>query len=223
MRRWFSRHRATVLPNSLLDEMKKKKTVVLEGNIGSGKSTLLENLKGEMENVIIRTEPIELWQNIAGINLLQERYEDPKKWSFLLQSYIQVTMARLQKEPIGNSTLLIERSIWSARYVFAEYLLEQQHITDVEMAVLDEWFKFIQQQEDMKIDLIIYLEVSPEECLSRIKKREETTVKQPSLLYLKRLQELYSKWLQKQEHPVMYITEATTKEDIKNEIRKLWR
>lgn len=44
-------------------------TVTVEGNIGSGKTTFLEYFK-KYDNVCVLSEPIELWRNCNGHNLL---------------------------------------------------------------------------------------------------------------------------------------------------------
>ncbi|RXG61031.1 Deoxynucleoside kinase [Armadillidium vulgare] len=65
-------------------------TVAVEGNIGSGKSTFL-NYFSKLPNVLTFEEPIDKWTNVSGNNLLQMLYEDPSRWSFLFQSYVQLT------------------------------------------------------------------------------------------------------------------------------------
>lgn len=44
-------------------------TVIVEGNIGSGKTTFLEYFK-KYNNVCVLAEPIEMWRNCNGHNLL---------------------------------------------------------------------------------------------------------------------------------------------------------
>lgn len=44
-------------------------TVCIEGNIGSGKTTFLNNFK-QFNNTLVLQEPIELWRNVDGVNLL---------------------------------------------------------------------------------------------------------------------------------------------------------
>lgn len=44
-------------------------TVIIEGNIGSGKTTFLNHFK-KFESVCLLSEPVELWRNCAGHNLL---------------------------------------------------------------------------------------------------------------------------------------------------------
>jgi ABC-type lipoprotein export system ATPase subunit len=44
-------------------------TVIVEGNIGSGKTTLLNHFKS-IPQVITMPEPVSLWRNANGFNLL---------------------------------------------------------------------------------------------------------------------------------------------------------
>lgn len=44
-------------------------TVLVEGNIGCGKTTFLEYFK-KYENVCVLAEPVDLWRNCNGHNLL---------------------------------------------------------------------------------------------------------------------------------------------------------
>lgn len=44
-------------------------TVCVEGNIGSGKTTFLSHFK-KFENITVLEEPVELWRNVSGTNLL---------------------------------------------------------------------------------------------------------------------------------------------------------
>lgn len=44
-------------------------TVCIEGNIGSGKTTFLDHFK-KFQNTAIIQEPVELWRDVAGANLL---------------------------------------------------------------------------------------------------------------------------------------------------------
>lgn len=43
-------------------------------------------------------------------------YEDPKKWSFSFQSYVQFTMLQQHMYQANKAIKIMERSIYSARY-----------------------------------------------------------------------------------------------------------
>lgn len=44
-------------------------TICIEGNIGSGKTTFLNHFQN-FNNATILQEPVNLWRNVAGVNLL---------------------------------------------------------------------------------------------------------------------------------------------------------
>lgn len=44
-------------------------------------------------------------------------YSDPKKWAFTFQSYVQLTMLEQHTKPTKSMVKLMERSIFSARYI----------------------------------------------------------------------------------------------------------
>jgi hypothetical protein len=66
-------------------------TISIEGIIGAGKSNCLNYLSAD-ENLDIQKEPVELWQNWDGINLLKLFYMDQHMYGHLFQSYVQLTM-----------------------------------------------------------------------------------------------------------------------------------
>lgn len=44
-------------------------TVCVEGNIGCGKTTFLNHFKS-YDNTVVLQEPVELWRDVSGVNLL---------------------------------------------------------------------------------------------------------------------------------------------------------
>ena len=85
-------------------------TVIVEGNIGSGKTTFLQPFI-QNSNIEVCPEPVEKWRNLQGHNLLQKMYEDPSRWSMLLQTYIQLTMVQLHNQPCQKPVKIMERSL----------------------------------------------------------------------------------------------------------------
>jgi len=174
-------------------------TVIVEGNIGAGKTTFLQPFKKHENIVQVVTEPVEKWRNLQGHNLLQKMYDDPKRWSFELQSYIQLTMAQEHMKPCHVPIKMMERSLLSARYCFVENLFNSGNMQESEYLVLSEWFNFLvsspQMAMNFKVDQIIYLRTDPEIVYERIKNRnrlEENTI---PLQYLEELHKLHEEWL----------------------------
>lgn len=107
--------------------------IIVEGNIGAGKSTFLKHLaEFYSDKIKCYPEPVHLWRDLNGINLLSMMYENPKRWAFTLQQYITLTMVmyRDQVDSDQNSkpVAVMERSIYSARYCFVELLRKKYDI-----------------------------------------------------------------------------------------------
>lgn len=153
-------------------------TVAIEGNIGSGKTSLLQFFK-QNSSVEVIEEPVKKWQNVDGSNTLELMYSDPKRWSYLFESYVLLTMMEIHQQPQNTPVRLLERSAYSARFCFMENLHRSGTLSTVEYTVFQEWFDYLMTTEKPQVDLIVYLRTSPEKCMERIKMRsrdEETSV-----------------------------------------------
>ena len=93
-------------------------------------------------NLKLITEPVNLWRNLEGNNLLELMYTDPHRWAFAFHSYVQLTMLEKhlelnQMESIrdlenmnSNENLskcnisIMERSLYSAKYCFVENIFK---------------------------------------------------------------------------------------------------
>ena len=60
---------------------------------------------------------------IQGINLLQLMYEDPKRWSFMFQTYLQLTMLQQHTHISTKPIHIMERSLLRYIFVLNKYLL----------------------------------------------------------------------------------------------------
>ncbi|XP_050311145.1 deoxynucleoside kinase-like [Anthonomus grandis grandis] len=169
-------------------------TVIVEGNIGSGKTTFLNHFNRNAE-VCVLAEPIELWRNCKGQNLLALMYEDIKRWSFTFQSYVQLTMLEQHTRKTSCPIKLMERSIYSARYCFVEKMLQDGLIHGASAAVIDQQFQWIRSYADVDVDLIVYLRTTPEVVYERMMQRNRAEEKSVSFEYLKALHDIHEDWL----------------------------
>lgn len=164
-------------------------------------------------------EPVHKWKDVDGYNTLDMMYKDASRWSLAFQSYVQLTMAEGHKHKAKNAKLkMMERSIFSARNCFVENLYQSKLMPEVDYAVLSEFYDFILQQENTKIDIIVYLRADPLTCQQRIKKRDRMEEKSVPIEYLQSLHDLHENWLTHQTKfktpaPV-YVIDAN--EDISN-------
>ena len=110
--------------------------VSIEGNIGSGKSTMLKYFE-KFQDVELVPEPVAEWCNVGGHNLLGKLYEDPKRWSFQFQSYVQLTRLQLLKKQTDCSVKIIERSIQNNRFCFLENARREGSLSGSELEVFN--------------------------------------------------------------------------------------
>lgn len=120
------------------------KVIFIEGLIGSGKSTLCHYINEEFNKNNIKSlfvkEPVEKWKDIG---ILQEFYADMKNNSYKFQSYAFITryMSIINIDnPNQYDIILIERSIFSDKYMFAYNLYESKLMSETEYNMYNEWW-----------------------------------------------------------------------------------
>ncbi|KAF2882834.1 hypothetical protein ILUMI_23346 [Ignelater luminosus] len=185
---------ADTLTSAIKSNIAKPFTVIVEGNIGSGKTTFINHFK-KYDNVCVLAEPVDLWRNCAGHNLLSYMYQDKARWGFTFQSYVQLTMLKLHTLETTHPVKLMERSIFSARYCFVEKMLRDGILPSPSGSVLNEWFKWVIAKSNVSVDLIIYLRTSPEIVYQRMLARNREEEKSVPLTFLKELHEMHEEWL----------------------------
>lgn len=168
-------------------------TIFVEGNIGSGKTTFLNRFS--KYDALILSEPVEKWRNVRGHNLLAKMYEDPTRWSLSFQTIVQKTMLELHLHKTNKPVKMMERSIYSARYIFVENLHRSKVMSSPEYAVLDEWFQWINKNMDIKGDLIVYLRTDPKVVYERMRARARVEERHVPLEYLEQLHKIHEDWL----------------------------
>jgi len=123
----------------------------LEGNIGVGKSTFPKEFQIRLNDKIeVIEEPVHLWTNFRGTNLLNKMYSDPHRYSYPIQSYIQLTMARNECKPASKPIRIFERSLSSGRQVFTEAMRQLNYISQDEYNILDEWYEWLCSQSSLR-------------------------------------------------------------------------
>tara|TARA_R110001592_G_C12958410_1_gene732070 strand:+ start:73 stop:684 length:612 start_codon:yes stop_codon:yes gene_type:complete len=166
----------------------------VEGNIGSGKSTFLKKLSTEFKVV---QEPVDEWskmKNTNGKNILEEFYEDPKRNAYLFQSIAFRSRVKNITD-INADNVIVERSIYTDRMVFAEVCKEDGNINEIEWNDYTEWFDFVVNHIGFKPKGFIYLRTDPEKSYERINKRNRSGESNISIDYLKKLHKRHDEWL----------------------------
>ncbi|XP_062843953.1 thymidine kinase 2, mitochondrial-like [Trichomycterus rosablanca] len=191
-------HLSTSLTGKLVRSGKERKPVIcIEGNIASGKTTCLEYFS-KTSNIEVLTEPVSNWRNVRGHNPLGLMYQDPERWGLTLQTYVQLTMLDQHLKHTEAPLRMMERSLYSAKYIFVENLYRSGKMPEVDYTVLTEWFEWIISNISIPVDIIVYLQTSPQTCYERLKQRCREEEQVIPLAYLEAIHQLYEDWLIKQ-------------------------
>lgn len=159
-----------LLLSSKMSFKKSPLKIVVEGNIGSGKTHLLKHLQTQHSTDFdVDFEPIEAWSTMKGGNLLNKMYEKPEKYAALFQQTVLLSQLKNIRKHSNKPVKLIERSMYSGKYLFVPLLKHLKRITLIECTVLDEWFDYLTTLPDTSVDLIVYVKCSPKTAYSSYK------------------------------------------------------
>ena len=169
----------------------------LEGNIAAGKSYLGRVLRATGALAFLE-EPVDRWRTAYPDNLLELYYNDPARWAFTLQICAFNTRAKTWDEILAradHSRVLMERSVFSDRNVFATLLYQSGDMTPTEYQLYCELWDFLAGQWAVQPNRIFYLRTPADECLARIATRGRPEEAGVSLDFLARLETLHDNWL----------------------------
>jgi len=191
--------------------------VSFDGNIGSGKSLtcyeyeqyLKKCISAENNDAIFPTitsieevcfldEPVALWEQVCdkdGVNILTNLYKDIRAHAFKFQMMAYISRLSLLRKAVNNpkiKLIITERSVETDRNVFAKMLYDVGDISHDEFQIYTLWFdEFL---TDVPLSGIVYINASPEVCLTRISKRARSgeTI-QPD--YIQRCHQYHEDWI----------------------------
>jgi len=164
-----------------------KKFIVVDGVISAGKTTLIRLLEANINNInntnndnnnnqtkkiIVKAiyEPVDLWNSTGA---LQYFYEDISKNCYEFQTYTYITRIASVIDGIYNypdaDIYILERSIWTDRYIFMELL--KNLVGELRMSMYNQWCELWAYIMPMRVDKWVLLDTSLEESLKRIKIR----------------------------------------------------
>ena len=171
---------------------------VLEGNIGAGKSTFLKLIGTHLPQISVGLEPLNNWHSEdSGQSLLQHFYDNPKRWAFTLETLAMMSRVKEhileQQHPINSR--IVERSIYSGYYCFAQNSYKSGFLTDIEWNIYQDWFKFLTRNNCSAPHGFIYLKVDPVVAFERTKKRNRFAESSLSLDYLNDIDKLHNSFL----------------------------
>jgi deoxyadenosine/deoxycytidine kinase len=159
----------------------------IEASIGAGKSTILYHLKKSYEDIEVKLEPYKLNK------VLPLFYKDPERWAFACQLNFLLLRGKLLEllfmNSLGGEDFIVERTILSDRFTFAEMLFEDKKICPEEWDSYLTLFKIFTPRIP---DLVFYINETAENCQKQIMKRgrdmEKFLMTSEGLIYLKQLE-----------------------------------
>jgi deoxyadenosine/deoxycytidine kinase len=214
-------------------ENPKKKFIVIDGVISAGKTTLIKLLEEKLNKdnkikVKAIYEPVDIWNNTGALKYF---YEDIPNRAYEFQTYTYITRIARIIDELSNcqdaDVYLLERSIWTDRYIFMELLKE--NIGDLRMTMYNQWCDMWAYIMPMRIDKWVFLDTSLNESIRRIKIRNRhaesnISVEYQTSLYNKHL-EFYNNLQNEGKHVSIidnklmddnFISNQNTLEQIKN-------
>lgn len=183
----------------------------LEGNIGAGKTSLGKILQDSSKFDFLE-EPVDRWRGGFANNLFEMFYKDMPRWSFTFQIMAFITRAKTWTEildKIEGDHVVLERSIFTDRHVFAKNLYAVGAMNESEWELYQQLWDFLALNYCETPSKIIYLRTPAEVCLERIKMRGRDEEQQMPLDYLKRLEDLHDEWLM--DHKDSIVLDGTRK------------
>lgn len=175
--------------------------ISIEGIIGTGKSSLIRNLK---DVYVCYEEPVEKW------TLLPYMYENVKDYGTALQFQILLSQFDQYEQFKNIKHVIIERSPWSARNIFAPFILDQ-----ASMKIYDDMHKKLTYD----VDFYIYLHLDPKTAFQRVQMRGRLYERNITIDYLEKLSQAYEKKLTMTN--VYYVDASLTPLEIEREVRKI--
>ena len=179
----------------------------LESLIGGGKTTFLTLLKEKYGNKLhIVKEPVDEWQDVNGMNLLDLFYKDQKKYSYMFQTYGLITrvrkLERKLKEVADDAIVIVERSWFTDKNTFARVLYEDGKLSEIQWQMYCEYFDWACERVPI-INAYIYLKTSVDVAIERIAKRDRSEESGLPKDYLEKLNEKHDGWLLKAKNVIV--------------------
>jgi len=180
-------HRGSDLPQ--LDSPKRV-SIAIAGNIGAGKSTLVEFLTSTY-GVAPFFEPNDDNPYLADF------YEDMDAWAFHSQIFFLAHKFRIHQDLEKTPGVVVQdRTIYEDAEIFATALYKSKRLTERDWRTYEELYRTICNSLRPP-DLLIYLSCSLKTTKQRIKLRGRAMEQAIPTPYLRLLQDLYDRWLER--------------------------
>lgn len=170
--------------------------LVLAGTIGAGKSSLAELVGNHYGTDVF-------YESVDDNPVLDLYYKDPKKYAFLLQIHFLNKRFESIKKAYKQDNNVLDRSIFEDA-LFLDLNVRNGNVTKTEQRIYHELLDNMMEELDgmpkKAPDLLVYIDVSFDKMLERIKIRGrsfEQVENDPSLqAYYHQVHEAYPKWFE---------------------------
>lgn len=183
---------------SLTHNLIQSKMYIVEGNIGVGKSTFLKEIADQIPELETIQEPVETWNNQAyGQSLLSEFYNDTPRWAYTLETLALICRVREHVKESKNKYpyRLMERSIYSGHYCFAQNDFANKYLTKMEWSLYQDWVDYMIKQQCSPPLGFIYLKADPKVCFERTRLRGRESEKNLTLEYIEQIHFWHERFL----------------------------
>lgn len=158
--------------------------ISIEGIIGVGKTTIIKGLANRYK---LKGKPIEVFEEPVNewidSGILKKFYDEPKKYAVEFQ---QIALESFQRTTDPTKLSLIERSPFSAYYIFTAIQLFKRNISIIEFDKLEKLLVKVINNSS-KINAIIYIESESEIALERLRSRNRSPEKEIRKEYIDQL------------------------------------
>ena len=178
--------------------MRRVRYVVVDGNIGSGKTTVLSAL--ESRGFAVVTEPVDEWcsefvhRGSRESSPISKFYEDPHRYAMSFQLHVLTTCVNKITEAFSrastDSVVIIERDPFDIQ-LFIEDNFRQGRFSTFEHRVFSDLIDTVRRLVVADHVGSVYLRLSPERCMDRIRKRSRNAETKMELSYVKDLHDLH--------------------------------
>ena len=164
--------------------------ITIAGTVGVGKSTMTKALADALQ---FRTS----FENVDTNPYLDLFYDDFEKWSFHLQIYFLAERFKEQKRMFEyGGGFIQDRSIYEDTGIFAKMHWEKGTMNNVDYETYTNLFEaMVMTPYFPHPDLLIYLEGSIEDILSRIQERGRVMEQQTPVDYWLGMHQRYENWI----------------------------
>lgn len=183
------------------------KHIAIAGLIGAGKTTLANNIGTHIGTFVGHKQVVIHYENVKT-KLLSMFYGDMKEWGFALQCAL-LNQRHKQQQQIAwnNKRYNIEDRFMDEDHIFATVLWKQGNMDMHKLEVYQEMV-LTYERHVKRPDLIIFLDVSAEVSMERIKQRGREMESKIPLEYLQALEQEYKLFIKEisKKIPVIRVT-----------------